>query len=52
MFSSRYLAIFGVLGVCFNPIKGMVLLKAARNFKNFDDKHSTDGIDRKASEVL
>ena len=29
-FASRYMAIFGAIGVLFNPAKGLVLLKVAR----------------------
>ena len=52
-FSSKYLAIFGVVGVCFNPIKGLVLLKTARNFKDTDnfETYSID-VEKKRNQIL
>ena len=52
-FSSKYLAIFGVVGVCFNPLKGLVLLKTARNFKDTDnfETYSID-IEKKRNQIL
>ena len=52
-FSSKYLAIFGVVGVCFNPLKGLVLLKTARNFKDSDnfETYSID-VEKKRNQIL
>ena len=32
--SGIYFAVFGGIGVFYNPIKGVIILKAARNVKN------------------